>query len=142
MSRKWYTLHLTEEQARAVSYACELAARIGMSQLDMITQGLPLATEKHSALRDLIERTERDVKPIIGLEGGAYYGIRHKAVPQTAKRAWDVHAVIRHRLSWDRAIADGIVEKDAPRNWSRMATVNYDEPDNVACEPLPTMRTA
>lgn len=142
MSSTWYTLKVTAEQAQAISQACELAARVGMSQLDMVADALPNVDAKLLEVRELIERTEQVVKPLIGLQGGGYYGIRNKQVPMSAKRAWDVHAVIRHRLSWDRAIRDGIIEEGQPRNWQRMMGVNFDDPDNVACEPLPTCTAA
>jgi hypothetical protein len=45
--------------------------------------------------------------------------------------------VIRHRQSWDKAVAEGIVASvDAPRDWSKMMGVNYDEPFRASEEPL------
>jgi hypothetical protein len=54
-----------------------------------------------------------------------------------------MYQVIRHRLSWDRAVEDGtIASPDAPRDWSKMLGVNYDEPMRTGPEPLAKIELA
>ena len=42
---------------------------------------------------------------------------------EDARTAWDLHAVIRHRLAWDRAIAEGVTD-GTKREWPAMMQVS------------------
>ena len=53
----------------------------------------------------------------------------------------DLHQVIRHRLSWDRAIAEGVTD-GTKREWPAMMQTWYDEPAKYSEEPLATMEKA
>lgn len=134
---RMYTLTVSETQACTIMAACELAARIGMCQLDVVADAIPNPDKSFnnlSDLRDAMRDAERVVKPIIGLPGGGYYGIHHDAVTPYAKRAWDIYSLIRHRISWDAAVARGTVKEGEARKWPEMMTVNYDEPTNIVGE--------
>ena len=56
---------------------------------------------------------------------------------QFIKCLFDLYEVIRHKLSWERAVEKGIIEsEDSPRNFTEMMTVNYDKPFMWGNEPL------
>ena len=117
-----YTLTLTARQAAEISSACEIVARLQMGQVDMALRELPGEQPKdYDALREIQEMVER-------------------LVPAKIERgdsiAWDLYQVIRHRLSWDREIERGNIERGEPRNWSIMMGVSFDEPMNKGDEPL------
>jgi hypothetical protein len=58
-----------------------------------------------------------------GLPRNAYHGIFSDKIPDEARVAWDLHQVIRHRLSWDDQPEGGI-------------TVNFDTPMKYGKEEL------
>lgn len=118
-----YTITVTAEQAAVISSACEVMARLGIGQIWAALDKLPLK-ERWAGSWELREAVERVVADHIN--GGM--GIHHKGVTWNARAAWDLHATIRHRLAWDRAIADGVVAPGQPRNWSTMIGVAYDQP--------------
>ena len=117
-----YTLTLTARQAAEISSACEIVARLQMGQADMALRELPGGQPKdYDALREIQQMIERLVPAKI--ESGDSI-------------AWDLYQVIRHRLSWDREIERGNIERGEPRNWSIMMGVSFDEPMKMGSEPL------
>lgn len=117
-----YTLHLTEKQTAEISRACEILARLRMGQIDMALRELPLD------------------KPM-GYEQERYISNYLRSLYQQDGRqlhqvSWDLHQVIRHRLAWDRAYAEGTVKPGERRKWPEMMGVMYDEPLRVSDEPL------
>lgn len=96
-----YVLEMSEEQAVAISEACEVAARIGMYQLHDICRLLPQSSEedrkKHQEIYDLM------------WEKYLYYthGMHGYKKPEQTNVLWDLHQVIRHKISWDRSPAGG-----------------------------------
>lgn len=130
-----YTLHLTATQAATISKACEVLSRLGMGQYKDALECLPVreycANGWHEDM-DAIGHILKKYAPIWGL--GMGQGITHRETPETAKVAWDVYQVTRHRLAWDRARADGHQGDDPPR-WS----VDYGQPMKTSAEPLARM---
>jgi len=117
-----YTLILTARQAAEISSACEIVARLQMGQVDMALRELPGDHPKdYDALREIQQMIER-------------------LVPAKIERgdsiAWDLYQVIRHRLSWDRAIERGEIKEGDRRKWPEMMGVSYDEPMKKGDEPL------
>lgn len=136
-----YVLTVSESQARVLSLACELAARIGIGQWREILEWLPI---KHN----LDEAERRTIDAILskhmvhGIDGWSQsLSINSPDTDEQARRAWDLYQVIRHRLAWDRAITEGIVKPGEPRNWSKMMGVHYDEPMRTAPEMLAKMES-
>lgn len=117
-----YTLHLTQKQAAEISHACEILARLRMGQIDMALRELPLDKpmeyEQEQYVRNYLRTLYRP--------GGR----------RIDDAAWDLYQVIRHRLAWDRAYAEGIVKPNEPRKWPKMMGVVYDEPMQMGDEPL------
>jgi hypothetical protein len=66
------------------------------------------------------------------------------ATPELSKIAWDLHQVLRRRLAWDRAVAEGLVASaDAPRRCPEMMQVSYDDaPLRASSQPLATLAKA
>ena len=117
-----YTLHLTQKQAAEISHACEILARLRMGQIDMALRELPLDKPMEYEREKYVSNYLRSLyrpgwRPIDGA-------------------AWDLYQVIRHRLAWDRAYAEGIVNPGEPRRWPEMMGVMYDKPMQVGDEPL------
>ena len=131
-----YTLTITERQARVLSMACEVLARLGMGQFKDALDHLPEADQRDwSAWHDDMEQISRILsKHMPG-------GIDISNADEEARTAWDLHAVIRHRLAWDRAKAEGVTD-GTKREWPAMMQVSYDEPMKYSEEPLAKMEKA
>ena len=139
-----YTLTITERQARVLSMACEVLARLGVGQFKDALEHLPLRTQNldWSAWHDDMEQISRILSKHMP---GGIDGIRSSTgisnADEEARTAWDLHAVIRHRLAWDRAIAEGVTD-GTKREWPAMMQVSYDEPMKYSEEPLAKMEKA
>lgn len=136
-----YTITLAKRQAQIVSRACEVLSRLGIGQWREILDHLPLNDKLD------YEQYHANVHEIGWLLSGhmkhqvdgwhSSLGIHSQDVRDESRVAWDLCQVIRHRLSWDRAVEEGIVEsKDSPRKWPEMLQVVYDEPMKAGDEPL------
>ena len=138
MAERTYTITVTERQARIISNACELMARIGFGQWMEFLNYLPGANELNwNEMREgLLPIMERHLKPVVGINGwSSSLGVgSDKSAPGTDE-AFDLNAVIRHRLAWDRAMDNGITD-GTTRNWTGMMSVDYDDPMHWGKEPL------
>lgn len=138
-----YTLTITDRQARVLSMACEVLARLGMGQFKDALDHLPEAKNRDwSVWHDDMEQISRILSKHMP---GGIDGIRSSTgisnTDEEARTAWDLHAVIRHRLDWDRAIAEGVTD-GTKREWPAMMQVSYDEPMKHSEEPLAKMDAA
>ena len=138
MTERKYTITVTERQARIISNACELMARIGIGQWPEFLNYLPGAMRLNwnDMREELLPIMERHLKPVAGNNGwSSSLGVgSDKSAPDTDE-AFDLHAVIRHRLAWDRAVDNGITD-GVTRNWDAMFGVDYDDPMRWGKEPL------
>lgn len=141
---KTFTLTLSEKQAQAILAACELMSRIQGGQILEAFEHLPLREDidwgaYHEIRDDLTKRMPEILKNRIdGWQ--SHFGVGNKELPESHDIAWDLYQVIRHHLSWQKAVEDGIVESmDSPREFLKMMGVNYDTPMNFGCEPLAKM---
>jgi hypothetical protein len=141
---KTYTLTITEKQAKAIQDATDLLQRVQLGQWREIEDYLPLRypvdyTNLHEDMRLIGQILSRYM--IAGIDGGASsLGIGHPSLPEDNGILYDLHCVIRHKLSWERAVEQGVVEsEDSERKWPEMMTVNYDPPMKWGDEPLPKM---
>lgn len=139
-----YQLAMTERQADIVQAALEVFARLGIGQWRAAFEHLPLRKNKdfsnwHETLDAIgILLAQHTLHGIDGWQQSL--SITSADVQPEAQIAWDLQQVIRHRLSWDRAVARGdVASMDAPRNWSTMCGVNYDEPMAWGPEPIATI---
>ncbi len=142
-NEKRYTVTLTERQLQVLSNMSEIVSRAGMGQVEDVLECLPL---KPASEMDF-EQWHEDVRLITSIlskhtvepvSNGRFLGIQNEKVPESARIAWDMYQVFRHRLGWDRAVEHGLIESiHSPRNWSQMMTVNYDDPMQSSKEPLP-----
>lgn len=114
-----------------------------MGQFNDALDKLPLhdnrAGEWHDDMRDIAAILQKHTKQNIDL-WNSYFSISSKEVNPAAQIAWDLQQVLRHRMSWDHAVREGIVPSiDSPRDWSKMMGVNYDKPFMASSEPLATI---
>ena len=139
-----YTIAVTAEQARIISDACELLARLGTGQWPEFIDYMPEPLAFHGrhdaveALRPVMADLLRQYSPAGAYIDGyqSHLGIFNELAARGAREAWDLHQVIRHRLAWDRAIAEGRTD-GTTRNWADgMMGVDYDEPMHAGSEPL------
>lgn len=124
-----YQLTLTEGQAQVLSDALDIYSRLHMGQLDSLQEILACYSKTRPGMAPFheIRQTLQDIEPMItGLSNHAYYGIHSPELKDTARVAWDLHRVLRHRLAWDRNPEGGF-------------TVQYDKPDQSSQEPLATI---
>lgn len=110
-----YVLELSEGQARLVSRAVELYARLGMGQFDMLDSFFPVEAKIRGR-----ERVRPLLQELVVIKNGAphtYPGIHSNEIGDDYRVLYDLHKVIRHRLAWDR-----------DPNASGWKGVDYDEP--------------
>lgn len=135
-----YNLTVTKEQAEALIQATEILARLGIGQFRDALECLPtrefLPIGWHEDMDIIGKMLSRYI--IGGVDGyRSSLGIHHKNVREPSRIAWDLYQVLRHRLAWDRAAREGIVESaKSPRKWPEMMQVHYDEPMKVSDQPL------
>lgn len=139
MSEHTYTLHLNATQAATISKACEVLARLGMGQFRDALECLP-TTEFcppgwHEDMEGIAHILKKHTTIMYGV--GSYHSISSQKTSEQSKVAWDVYQVTRHRLSWDKAQAEGHPGegKASPPTW----TVNFDNPMKTSKEPLARM---
>lgn len=139
-----YTITLTQKQLETVQEALEVYSRLGIGQWRQAFEKLPLRQNESSFdwahWHDFLDDVGFQIKNFTKQRVDGYQsslGIHGLDVSESAQIAWDVHQVIRHRLSWERAVEQGFVESlDSPRNWREMLGVNYDEPMPTSDQPL------
>jgi hypothetical protein len=136
-----YRLTITERQAWIISQAMEVFARLGIGQFRDALELLPLKDRPHDKTwhedMDRIGRilATHNKESVDGWN--CSLGIGNEKTADSAKVAWDLYQVIRKQLSWDQAIAGGVVQShDSPRDWSKMMGCHYDDPMKMGPEPL------
>ncbi len=141
---KTYNLTITEKQARALVDATDLLQRVQLGQWREIQDNLPLQKpidyeEFHQDMRIIGAILSKHM--IDGIDGGASsLGIGNKNLPESNGILYDLHCVIRHKLSWERAVEQNVIEsEDSERKWPEMIGVNFDPPMKWGTEPLAKM---
>lgn len=133
-----YQITLNEEQARITMLALEIYSRIGMGQLQTITEHPDVFSRVRQQPRVQSEtvRVElQQIKRVIFPEldpVGMYHSISSPEISDSNRVAYEILQVIRHRLSWDAA-------GNAPTRTSDMIGVIYDAPRKTSKQPLPTI---
>lgn len=129
---KKYTITLDEKQIGALQAALEVYFRCCMGQIQTVAECSPnwIKTD-YNEREDAANHLKAVLFPELPRNG--YHSIGSDKILKAAKRAVDLHDVVRHFLSWEAA---GWPQE---RDWRTMLGVNYDEPFNHAGEPLPTM---
>lgn len=139
-----YTLTMTDTQARVIAQATEVFARLGIGQFRDALEHLPkreYVPEGWFHDMDIIGKM-MSKHMIDGVDGySSNLGIHSKDVSEESRVAWDMHQVVRHRLSWDRAVEEGVIKSiNSPRKWPEMMQVSYDEPMKASEHPLAVMK--
>jgi hypothetical protein len=134
-----YTLTVTEDQARAIQKACEFLARVRIGQVTEILTHLPF--DKEHWIIDKFKFSDQlneMFKPSCGLSENSSYGV---GTFEDADILFDIYEVIRHRLAWDKAENEKLVNESGQRDWVKMMTVDYDEPMHWSkTQPLPEIK--
>lgn len=122
-----WTLKLTDAQIGVVMTALEQYSRIGIGQLNVISDlardgELPGETVAHEKVDIANKYLDLVKESLFGLTPNASHGILSPAVPMPFKRAWVLYTTLRYATSWKRA---GYPEK---RDWHTMMGTNYDAP--------------
>jgi len=142
-----YALRMNARQAGVVQEALEIIARLGIGQFRYALDYLPFPKDRDYAgwHEDLDTIGRMLAKYTTGHVDGwtCNLGIYNKETPELSRIAWDLQQVVRHRLSWDRAVDAGHVENlSSPRNWKEMMGVNFDSPMKSSPEPLATIESS
>lgn len=128
MKRK-YTIEVDEDQAQAISVACEFMGRIAMGQFTEIATGWMFNWKVDHEQKNVAEKILQAAKGMLTDLGRShpYYSISSPEVPDQCRIAYDLHQVIRHRLAWDRSPVKEITNchKDEPMRYgkSNLATI-------------------
>jgi hypothetical protein len=141
---KTYTLTITEEQARALQYATDVLQRVQLGQWREIVDWLPLQKpidyeELHQDKQIISAVLSKHM--IDGIDGSfSSLGIGHPDLPKNNGVLYDLHCVIRHKLAWELAVENGVIEsEDSERKWPEMMQVYYDDPMKWGDQPLAVM---
>lgn len=118
-SRKW-SLTVTDKQADVLVKALELFSGLSMGQLDGLLKFKDFQKDvNRGALRSCLNLAKQLMFP--ELPDNAYHGVG--TCGDEADIAWDIHQVLRHKISWTRYPKGG-------------STVNFHEPFPYGSEPL------
>lgn len=115
VSRRRYVLEISERQVQVLSQAAALYARLGTGQFDKLDRFFwksVLQARPHLDALCLIKNGS--------LHAGT--GIRSPEVDDDNRMLYDLHQVLRHRLSWDRD----------PQPQGMLRGVSYDEPSRTS----------
>lgn len=138
---KKYNLEITEEQAKTIMNACEMFSRLQGGQWKDVFEWLPIKKGIDYKVLHQVEDTIQYLMPSIlkdNVDGvSSSFGVGHPELDKSHDISWEIHCAIRHKLSWERAVEDGIVESEtSSRKWPEMMTVDYDPPMRWSTEPL------
>lgn len=135
-----YKLTLTEEQMKILSVATDVFARLGIGQFQCALEYLPI---KNGLLNETWHKDMEQIRDIISkytidhVDGyRSSLGIHSKKVKDIFKNSYDLHQVIRHKLSWDRAITEGLAKFEDDQQVKGNYTVDYDRPFQTSKQPL------
>lgn len=119
------TLKLNAEQARIVSQATELLARLHLGQIghvmDEIIMRADITVEQAERIRELSELLGT---VITDMPPNASFGIGSPKVPDRARVAFDIYQAVRNRLAYVRKPEGGM-------------QVSFDAPSKLSEQPLP-----
>ncbi len=141
MGEERYTIRVTKDQAIIISNALEMYARVGFCQIWAALDHLPIIVDGERKSSGVIDHETRNrVEELLSREVGinmrqSSLGVGNRNTSPGSDTAWSMHTVIRHRLSWDDAIARGDVGEMEPRNWSKMMGCHFDEPIHYGDQP-------
>lgn len=136
MSKKKYRLELDEQQAQLVIQALDMATRLHMGQTNIVGEYLQGCSSRNAdpvIVDAMLDRLRREC---FDFSRSQSFGITSEKISDDARVMWDIHQVLRHRLSWDSA------GNPETRNWTTMMGVNFDEPRRSSHErDLPKIET-
>ena len=116
-------LEMDRERAILLMRACEIIARIGMSQFkDMVELFSPEDYTWDKALEIELYLKEKLTPE---LTRNAFNSISSLKVPEACQVAWDAYQHIRREIAWFDSGKD--FRKDQ-RDWNKQMGVNFDEP--------------
>jgi len=137
---KTYTLTITEKQARALMDATDLLQRVQIGQWREIEDNLPLQKPiDYQELRDDFEIIGAILSKhmIDNIDGGASsLGVGHPDLPESNGILYDLHRVIRRKLSVERAVEQGIIENENVSRNKMPITVDFDTIMMWGTEPI------
>ena len=139
---KRYTLEVNETQLKAIMAATELLSRVTGGQWQEMIEWLPLKNPRdwesfHTDLDLMTYLLSHHMKDNIDGRSSAF-GVGNPKCHEFHDVAYDIKKTIEHKLSWERAVEEGIVEsEESPRKYPEMLYVNYDKPMNFSGQPLP-----
>lgn len=128
-----YNLKVSRKQLEVISAACDLLARTHMGQIGEALDLLPLKDDVDYGKVWEIKRAISLMLPsILVHEIDGYHsslGVGSPDLHKDSNIAVDIHQVIRHKLSWEKAVEDGVVEsEESGRKFPEMMYTSYDTP--------------
>jgi hypothetical protein len=137
---KTYTLTITEKQARALMDATDLLQRVQIGQWREIEDNLPLQKPiDYQELRDDFQIIGAILSKhmIDNIDGGASsLGVGHPDLPESNGILYDLHRVIRRKLSVERAVEQGLIENENVSRNEMPITVDFDTIMKWGTEPI------
>lgn len=128
MSKKTYTLTMSEEQAQIAVRALDLYTRIGIGQFEEILRVYDPLCEVFDAQRTSVRGSMDEIKAQAGHPPNGSHGIHNDKVRDEFRVAYDIQQVIRNRIAFDRNPEGGM-------------QVDFDTPRAISQLPLPTIKS-
>lgn len=120
MSKRRYTLEVSEKQAEILVKALDLYTRIGIGQFEEILS-LHRESDSFQNNQNQVERLVSELKrTILGLEPNSSFGIQSKKVPDQYRVASDMVGMIRYTLLKDQPetpMSKMSIFRDYPLRW-------------------------
>lgn len=124
-SEKRLHLDLNVTQLRFLNVAIETVSRLANGQWSDAFVYTTSPSGKMVYPHELSDIVEPKIRPLMGLSLNASFGVGKR---EDTDALWDMYTTIRHRLAWDKARQDKLVNDDGSRNWSHMLSNQYDSP--------------
>ena len=128
MTKKTYTLTMSEEQAQVVVRALDLYTRIGIGQFEEILRVYDPLSETWGSGHQFALEYIGEIKAQAGHPMNGSHGIHHPEVRDEFRAAYDVQQVIRNRIAFDQNPEGGM-------------GVAFDTPRAISQLPLPTIKS-
>ena len=131
-----YTIkNLSRKQLQLIQLALETQFRLEMAQVDVALDQIRGKNGETNVFDwETVQQINRIVKDTICIDHNASWGVGFHEETDTEV---DMMQVIRHKLAWERAVEDGIIESEqSPRKFSEMMGVCYDKPMKWSKESL------
>lgn len=96
-----YRLTMTEGQAQVIQRALEIYGRLCLGQVKAAIDQVPFNSKRKIDYQRVRSLSDEMKFELTGMQSNASYGIYCKEVDESARVAWDLQQILRHKIAWD-----------------------------------------